>query len=82
MQVMTIEQLESFKWRFYNTFKSVILPIILLQVYQELQSNPNDLGCLFTKEFINALLYAVVLALVGSLIAGAEKVSRMKRGVV
>ena len=72
------EQWKAFAFRAYNTFKSVILPIVIPLVYIELQNNPNDVGCLLEGGFWLKVLYAVVIALVGAGVAGLDKVTRMK----
>jgi len=77
---MTPEQLESFKWRIYNTFKSVVVPIILSMTLVQLEANPNNLSCLLEKQFWVNTAYAIMVALVGSVLAGLDKVSRMKVG--
>lgn len=78
INLFTPEQLDSFKWRVYNTFKSVVLPIVLGMVLVELQEHGNFDGILTKDVWIN-IAYAVVVALVGSTIAGLEKVSRMTK---
>lgn len=77
---MTPEMLESFKWRVINTFKSVILPIVLSMLLVQLQEHPNDLRCLGEQQFWFNMAYAVLVALVGSALAGLDKVNRMKTG--
>lgn len=78
INLFTPEQLDSFKWRVYNTFKSVVLPIVLGMVLVELQEHGNFDGILTKEVWIN-IAYAVVVALVGSTIAGLDKVSRMTK---
>lgn len=70
-------ELKAFMFRMYNTFKSVILPIVLPLVLLELQNNPDDLSCLLQGEFWYKILYAVVIALVGGAVAGLDKITRM-----
>lgn len=77
---MTPEMLDGFKWRVYNTFKSVILPIVLSMVLVQLQNHPNDLSCLGEQQFWVNMAYAVLVAIVGSALAGLDKVNRMKTG--
>lgn len=81
IKLMTQEQWESFKWRVYNVFKSIVFPIVLAAIYVQLRNNPNNLSCLGDAQFWLDMLYAVLLALVGSAIAGSEKVVRMKTEV-
>lgn len=78
INLFTPEQLDSLKWRIWNTFKSVVLPIVLGMVLVELQEHGNFDGILTKDVWIN-IAYAVVVALVGSAIAGLEKVSRMTK---
>jgi len=70
-------ELKAFLFRVYNTFKSVILPIILSMVLIQLQNHPGDVSCLLEKDFWFNMLYAVIVALVGGAIAGLDKLSRM-----
>lgn len=70
--------LKAFAFRFYNAFKSVVLPIVLGMVLVELQEHGNFDGILTKDVWIN-IAYAVVVALVGSAIAGLDKVSRMTK---
>lgn len=79
-KILTAEQWESFKWRIYNTFKSIILPIVLGMVLVELQEHGNFDGLINKDIWIN-IAYAVVVALIGSALAGLEKVTRMKTAV-
>ena len=72
------EQLKSFLFRVYNTFKSVILPIVIPLVFIELQNNPDNVSCLLEGSFWMKVLYAVVVALVGSALAGLDKLTRTK----
>jgi hypothetical protein len=78
INLFTPEQLDSLKWRIWNTFKSVVLPIVLGMVLVELQEHGNFDGILTKDVWIN-IAYAVVVALVGSAIAGLDKVSRMTK---
>ena len=78
MTPLTDKQWDSFKWRIWNTFKSVILPIILSMVLIQLQDHPNDLTCLLERTFWLNVAYSVVVALVGSTLAALDKVNRMK----
>lgn len=71
------KKIESFVWRVYNTFKSTILPIMLSVILVKLQDTPDDTTILLTWELWNAVLYAVVITLAGSVIAGADKVRRV-----
>lgn len=79
-KLFTPEQLESFKWRVYNVFRSTILPIVLGMILVQLKEYGNFEG-LFSKDIWLRIAYAVVVALVGSALAGLEKVARMKTAV-
>jgi hypothetical protein len=70
--------LRAFIWRVINVFTSVILPAIIPLIYLELQKPDNigSISCLFQSEFLNMMLYVSVVALVGSVIAGLDKVRR------
>lgn len=68
--------LKAFAFRVYNVFKSIILPIVLGAMLVQLQNHPNDLTCLGEVQFWLNILYAVLVAVVGSAIAGLDKVSR------
>lgn len=82
MIVLMLEKIQDPEWkafgfRVYNTFKSIILPVVLPLIYIQLQSN-SDILCLLEETFLMSVLYAVAIALTGSAIAGLEKVNRMK----
>lgn len=70
---------KAFAFRIYNTFKSMIVPLVLSMVLIELQNNPDDLSCLLRGEFWYKIGYAVIVALVGGAIAGLDKVTRMSK---
>lgn len=72
--------LKTFLFRFYNVFKSFIIPTVLILVYRELQANPGDLSFLLEPSFWNEVTYSVVLLIVGSAVAGIEKVKREELG--
>jgi hypothetical protein len=67
----------AFAFRVYNTFKSVILPLVLSLTLMELENNPGDLSCLLSGEFWSKIAYAVVVAVIGGAVAGLDKVQRM-----
>ena len=67
----------AFAFRVYNTFKSVILPLVLSLTLMELENNPGDLSCLLSWEFCSKIAYAVVVAVIGGAVAGLDKVQRM-----
>lgn len=79
--ILTAEQWNSFKWRVWNVFKSIVFPIVLSALYVQLQNHPNDLSCLGEVQFWLNMLYAVLLALVGAGLVGLDKVNRMKTAV-
>lgn len=75
--ILTPQELDSLKWRFINTFKSVVLPIVLSIFLLDLQDT-GDLSGVFHAHLWANIGYAVLVALVGSTIAGLDKVSRMR----
>ncbi len=68
----------AFLWRFYNTFKSVILPVTLPVIIYELEKTPNDLSILVSMELWANLAYVAILASLGATLAGLDKVNRTK----
>lgn len=70
---------KAFAFRTYNVLKSIILPVVIGMVYIQLQNNPNDLSCLGDKRFWLNVLYSVLLAILGSVVAGLEKVDRERK---
>ena len=79
-KLFTPEQWESFKWRVWNTLKSIILPIVLGTILVTLQDSGDFTGLADSQVWVN-MAYAVVVALLGSGLAGLEKVTRMKTAV-
>ena len=77
---MNKELLTAFGWRVYNTFKTVILPVGGLVVLIQLRETPDSLDVLTTWALWESVLYAVLTTLLGSLVAGAEKVIRTIKG--
>jgi len=73
------DKLRSFAYRTWNTFKSVIVPIVLPLVLIELENNPGEIVCLLSGSFWLKVAYAVVVALVGGALAGIDKVARMSK---
>jgi len=72
--------IRAFVWRVYNTFKTVILPLILPLILIEVQGALNeagDLSPLLCTEFWASVLFVVILALIGALLAGFDKIRRM-----
>lgn len=68
----------AYAWRVYNTFKSVILPVAIPLILLKLQETPDDLSILFKGELWLQILYAVVIALLGGVVAGLDKINRMR----
>ena len=68
--------LRAFMFRFYNTFKSVVLPIVLGVILYELKEHGNFEGLMEEKVWVE-VLFTIVLTLVGSAVAGLDKVSRV-----
>ena len=75
----TEEQVESFKWRVWNTFKSVIIPTVALILFTRLGETPNSLDQLLTKDLWEAIGYAVLISLLAGITAGADKTRRMSK---
>lgn len=69
--------LKAFAFRFYNVFKSIVLPIILGAIFLELKEHGSFEG-LFDKDMWLNLLYTIVFTLVGSAIAGLDKINRVQ----
>lgn len=70
---------KAFAFRTYNVLKSIILPIVIGMTYIQLQNNPNDLSFLGEKQYWLNVLYSVLLAILGSAVAGLEKVNRERK---
>ncbi len=66
----------AFLWRVYNTFKSVILPAVLPILIYELEQSPKDLSILWSGQLWVNIAYVSILALLGSTLAGLDKVYR------
>lgn len=69
--------IKAFAFRFYNVFKSVVLPLVLGTILYELNEHGNFTGLMEEKVW-QEVLFTIVLTLVGSAVAGLEKVSRME----
>ena len=69
--------LKAFAFRFYNVFKSVVLPSVLGTIFLELKEHGNFTGLMEGKVW-QEVLFTIVLTLVGSAVAGLDKVSRME----
>lgn len=69
--------LKAFAFRFYNVFKSVVLPLVLRTILRELKEHGN-FTVLMEEKVWQEVLFTVVLTLVGSAVAGLDKVSRME----
>lgn len=69
--------LKAFAFRFYNVFKSVVLPLVLGTILRELTEHGNFAGLMEEKVWQEAL-FVTVLTIVGSAVAGLEKVEREK----
>ncbi len=66
---------ESFLWRFYNTFKVVIFPAMAFVLLDELK-RVGDLSCLSDPATWGKVGFAVIVALLSAGLAGIDKVSR------
>lgn len=69
--------LKAFAFRFYNVFKSVVLPLVLRTVLRELKEHGN-FTVLMEEKVWQEVLITIVLTIVGSAVAGLEKVEREK----
>jgi hypothetical protein len=69
--------IKAFAFRFYNVFKSFVLPIVVGTVLKELTEHGNFEGIMEARVW-GEMLFLIVLTLVGSAAAGLEKVSRME----
>lgn len=65
----------AFLWRFWNTLKVSVLPAIFLVFLQELEA-VGDLSCLKDPQMWMKIGYAGLVALIASILAGLDKVSR------
>ena len=69
--------LKAFAFRFYNVFKSVVLPLVLGIILRELKEHGNFTGLMEEKVW-QEVLFTIVLTIVGSAVAGFDKVARME----
>lgn len=69
--------IKAFAFRFYNVFKSVVLPLVLGIILRELKEHGNFTGLMEEKVW-QEVLFTIVLTLLGSAVAGLDKVSRME----
>lgn len=69
---------KAFVFRFYNVFKSIVLPTVLGIILFELKEHGNFEGLVDEKVWVEAI-YSIVLALVGSAVAGLDKINRMQK---
>lgn len=69
--------LKAFAFRFYNVFKSVVLPLVLGTILHELKEHGNFTGLMEEKVW-QEVLFTIVFTIVGSAVAGLDKVSRME----
>lgn len=69
--------LKAFAFRFYNVFKSVVLPLVLGIILRELKEHGNFTGLMEEKVW-QEVLFTIVFTLLGSAVAGLDKVSRME----
>ena len=69
--------IKAFAFRFYNVFKSVVLPLVLGTILRELNEHGNFTGLMEEKVW-QEVLFTIVLTIVGSAVAGFDKVARME----
>jgi hypothetical protein len=72
---MQNSKLESFLWRVWNTFKTTALPVIAIFLLPEM-GNLNGISELLSFEIWDKVLLGVVASILGSVLAGADKVIR------
>ena len=73
--------LRAFAWRVYNTFKTIILPVSLPVIIASAEYYQDNIFLMFiSKELWLNLAYVSFLALMGSALAGLDKVNRMGDG--
>ena len=69
----------AFLWRFYNTFKSVILPVAIPVIIYNLEQHPDNwLEIFVSASFWGNLAYVSLLAILGATLAGVDKIRRME----
>lgn len=75
---MKNDKVEAFLWRFYNTFKSVIFPVVAGVLLLELQKNPGQLDVLLSKDLWELIGYSLLISVLGSAVAGVDKLTRVE----
>jgi len=75
---MKNDKVEAFLWRFYNTFKSVIFPVVAGVLLIELQKNPGQLDVLLSKDLWELIGYSLLISVLGSAVAGVDKLTRVE----
>jgi hypothetical protein len=71
----------AFAWRVYNTFKSIVLPVALPVILANVEYFQDNVFLMFiSRELWLNLAYVSFIALIGSAIAGLDKVNRMGDG--
>jgi len=72
-----LKKLDSLKWRVFNTFKTVYLPVFAGVLLLKLQDTPEKIDILLSAELWESVIYAGLITLLGSLMAGGDKVRRI-----
>ena len=75
---MKNDKVEAFLWRFYNTFKSVIFPVVAGVLLIELEKNPGQLDVLLSGELWELVGYSLLISVLGSAVAGVDKLTRVE----
>ena len=72
------EDIRDFVFRFYNTIKMVILPVVMLYVVEDINIavQSGDFSSLFSFEFWASTVFGALVAVFLSLLTGTEKVIR------
>ena len=74
---------KAFAWRVYNTFKTIILPVALPVIIAHCDYYQDNIFLMFiSKELWLNLAYVSIIALLGSALAGLDKVYRMENGTI
>ena len=72
------EDIKAFAFRFYNTLKMVVIPLVLLYVVEDINIavQSGDFSSLFSLEFWPSTVFGALVAVFLSLLTGTEKVIR------
>jgi len=75
------EDIKAFVFRFYNTLKMVVIPLVLLYVVDDINIavQSGELSSLFSFQFWASTIFGALVAVFLSLLVGTEKVFRLWR---